>query len=116
VAIAAVRATREAKVRRGRDELPCIVGVPAAGEAAGGDLFDGSTEAAMFPGDLPADPNELFSGAASFRGLTSAARDEADYRFLRLRPPKLEYAAGAPMLPHIRLDRALQFLLGDRLQ
>jgi len=116
VAIAAVRATREAKVRRGRDELPCIVGVPAAGEAAGGDVFDGCTEAAMFPGDLPADPNALFAGAASFRGLTSAARDHADYRFLRLRPPKLEHAGAAPMLPHIRLDRALQFLLGDKLQ
>jgi hypothetical protein len=96
--------------------LPCIVGVPAAGEAAGGDIFDGGTEAAMFPGDLPADPNELFSGAASFRGLTSVAPHEADYRFLRLRPPVLEYAAGVPMLPHIRLDRALQFLLGDKLQ
>src|ERR1700751_428949 len=36
VALAAVRATREAKVKRGRDELPCIVGVPAAGETAGG--------------------------------------------------------------------------------
>jgi predicted YcjX-like family ATPase len=116
VAIAAVRATREAKVRRGREELPCIVGVPAAGEAAGGDVFDGNTEAAMFPGDLPADPDALFTGAASFRGLTSAARDEADYRFLRLRPPVLQYSAGAPMLPHIRLDRALQFLLGDKLQ
>ena len=115
VAIAAVRATREAKVRRGREELPCIVGVPAAGEAVGGEVFDGSTEAAMFPGDLPADPKELFSGAASFRGLTSAARDDADYRFLRLRPPVLEYSAGEPMLPHIRLDRALQFLLGDKL-
>jgi predicted YcjX-like family ATPase len=116
VALAAVRATREAKVRRGREELPCIVGVPAAGEAAGSDVFDGGTEAAMFPGDLPADPNELFSGAHTFRGLTSATPDEADYRFLRLRPPRLEYAGGTPMLPHIRLDRALQFLLGDKLQ
>jgi predicted YcjX-like family ATPase len=116
VALAAVRATREAKVRRGREELPCIVGVPAAGEAAGTEVFDGATEAAMFPGDLPADPNELFSGAASFRGLTSATPDEVDYRFLRLRPPRLEQVAGTPMLPHIRLDRALQFLLGDKLQ
>jgi uncharacterized protein len=115
VALAAVRATREAKVKRGRDELPCIVGVPAAGETAGGETFDGATEVAMFPGDLPADPNELFSGARTFRGLTSAAAQDADYRFLRLRPPPLEDAGGTPMLPHIRLDRALQFLLGDRM-
>jgi predicted YcjX-like family ATPase len=116
VAIAAVRATREAKVRRGREELPSIVGVPVAGERVGSEIFDGSTEVAMFPGDLPPDPDDVFSGAASFRGLTSAAPHEADYRFLRLRPPMLEYAGGAPMLPHIRLDRALQFLLGDKLQ
>jgi len=113
VALAAVRATREAKVRRGRDELPCVIGVPAAGEVLGGKSFDGATEAAMFPGDLPADPNEVFG--ATFRGLATAVPDEADFRFLRLRPPKLERVDGSLMLPHIRLDRALQFLLGDRM-
>ena len=41
VALSAVRATREAKVRRGRDDLPCIIGVPAAGEVADGEVFDG---------------------------------------------------------------------------
>ncbi|MCA6126343.1 YcjX family protein, partial [Bradyrhizobium sp. WSM 1704] len=40
-----------------------------------------------------------------------------DYRFLRFRPPRLERNGDAePVLPHIRLDRALQFLIGDRLQ
>ena len=33
------------------------------------------------------------------------------------RPPLLERTANdEPALPHIRLDRALQFLIGDRLQ
>jgi predicted YcjX-like family ATPase len=113
VALAAVRATREARVRRGREDLPCIVGVPAAGEVAGGETFDGATEAAMFPGDLPEDPNAVFG--ANFRGLTTAAPQDADFRFLRLRPPQLEQHDGIPMLPHIRLDRALQFLIGDRM-
>jgi len=46
----------------------------------------------------------------------TATPDETDYRFLRFRPPPLEPGRGAtPSLPHIRLDRALQFLLGDRL-
>jgi hypothetical protein len=113
VALAAVRATREARVRRGREDLPCIIGVPAAGEVAGGDFFDGETEAVMFPGDLPADPNDVFG--AKFRGLSTAAARDADFRFLRLRPPKLEEVDGIAMLPHIRLDRALQFLIGDRM-
>jgi len=115
VALSAVRATREAKVRRGRDDLPCIIGVPAAGEVAGGEVFDGVTEAAMFPGDLPADPNQVFGPLPTFRGLTTAAAQDADFRFLRLRPPQLEEVDGGAMLPHIRLDRALQFLLGDRM-
>jgi predicted YcjX-like family ATPase len=111
VALAAVRATREAMVARGRDTLPAITGTPLAGEALGAEQFDGESEIASFPGDLPDDPEALFK---SFTGLTKA--DETDYRFLRFRPPPTEAGSnGAPTLPHIRLDRALQFLLGDRL-
>jgi hypothetical protein len=116
VALAAVRATREATVARGRDKLPSILGTPAPGESAGGEIFDGNTEVATFPGDLPDDPEALFNGEA-FRGLSSTAVEKADFRFLRFRPPQLERdGSGEPALPHIRLDRALQFLIGDRLQ
>ena len=117
VALAAVRATREAMVARGRDKLPSILGTPSPGEIANGEAFDGSTEVATFPGDLPADPEALFAGAGAFRGLASATAEKSDFRFLRFRPPQLEsVGAEAPSLPHIRLDRALQFLIGDRLQ
>jgi uncharacterized protein len=117
VALAAVRATREAMVARGRDKLPSILGTPAPGEQANGEAFDGNTEVATFPGDLPADPEDLFKGETSFRGLASASAEKSDFRFLRFRPPSLDGANGeAPTLPHIRLDRALQFLIGDKLQ
>src|SRR6195256_6142078 len=117
VALAAVRATREAQVQRGRDTLPSILGTPSAGEIADGESFDGNTEVATFPGDLPADPEELFKGESAFRGLSSATAEKSDFRFLRFGPPQLEsHDAEGPMLPHIRLDRALQFLIGDRLQ
>jgi predicted YcjX-like family ATPase len=115
VALSAVRATHEAKVRRGREDLPCIIGVPAAGEVAGGEVFDGTTQAAMFPGDLPADPDAVFGAHPTFRGLATASPQDADFRFLRLRPPRLEQHDGHLMLPHIRLDRALQFLIGDKM-
>src|SRR6267154_3897490 len=115
VALAAVRATREAMVARGREKLPSLLGTPAPGEIANGETFDGETEVATFPGDLPIDPEELFKG--TFRGLSSAPSDKTDYRFLRFRPPLLQReGADEPSLPHIRLDRALQFLIGDRLQ
>jgi uncharacterized protein len=117
VALAAVRATREAQVQRGREKLPSILGTPASGEVANGEAFDGETEVATFPGDLPADPEELFRGDSAFQGLSSATAEKSDFRFLRFRPPHLDSRdADGPMLPHIRLDRALQFLIGDRLQ
>ena len=116
VALAAVRATREATVARGRDKLPSILGTPAPGEVANGETLDGETEVATFPGDLPVRSRRAVSGRR-FRGLSSAPSDKADYRFLRFRPPLLEREGGEePALPHIRLDRALQFLIGDRLQ
>jgi len=118
VALAAVRATREAMVERGRDRLPSILGTPATGEHAGTQTFDGATDVAVFPGDLPDDAQNLFDpDQAPFKGLTAGTEQEADYRFLRFRPPALETAGpGEPALPHIRLDRALQFLLADRLE
>jgi predicted YcjX-like family ATPase len=117
VALAAVRATREAQMQRGREKLPSILGTPAPGERINGEVFDGKAEVATFPGDLPADPEQLFAGNGAFRGLSSASAEKTDFRFLRFRPPALQHeGTDEPALPHIRLDRALQFLLGDRLQ
>jgi predicted YcjX-like family ATPase len=104
-------------VARGRDKLPSILGTPAPGEIANGEAFDGKSEVATFPGDLPADAEQLFAGDSAFRGLSSAPAEKTDFRFLRFRPPQLDGpGAEDPTLPHIRLDRALQFLIGDRLQ
>ena len=70
-----------------------------------------------FPATCRPIPKQLFAGEAAFRGLSSATAEKTDFRFLRFRPPQLERdGAEAPALPHIRLDRALQFLIGDRLQ
>jgi predicted YcjX-like family ATPase len=115
VALAAIRATREATVRRGRQELPCVLGVPIAGETMAGEIFDGETGVAIFPGDLPDDPDKLLRPKNRSRGSISSPQSP-DFRFLRVRPPLLEFTEkGVPALPHIRLDRALQFLIGDRL-
>ena len=117
IALAAVRATHEATIQQGREHLPAIVGVPTAGEILGRQKFDGQTEAAMFPGDIPVDPETLFSDADAFHGLTKASAQDADFRFLRLLPPALQIdESGEPSFPHIRLDRALQFLMGSHLQ
>ena len=100
IALAAVRATREGKVR----DMDVIIGTPEAGETLDGTTYDGTAEIALFPGDLPEAPDAVFAPGA-----------EIDLRFLRFLPPqKLEpNAEGAPVLPHIRFDRALDFLIGD---
>jgi predicted YcjX-like family ATPase len=81
-------------------------------------VFDGKSEIVIYPGDLPDDPQAIFApGEGGFRGLNAGSSEEADYRFLRFRPPLLErIEGGAPALPHIRLDRTLEFLIGDRLR
>ena len=107
VALAAVRATREVEIRRGREGLNCIAGIPIAGERLGDEVFDGVRETALYPGELPANAIDLFD----------ASKPLEPVKFLRFRPPKPQFTAGdvsAP-LPHIRLDAALEFLLGDRL-
>ena len=110
LAMAAVRTTREATVTQGKEVLPVIVGTPLKGETINGEQFDGKTETAIFPGDLPAKPDSIFEQ------VESVSEDPA-IRFVRFRPPRLEKTTeGFTLsLPHIRLDRALQFLIGDRL-
>jgi predicted YcjX-like family ATPase len=108
LALASVRAPREGSVTRGNERLATIVGTPLAGETVDGRTFDGSTGIAIFPGDLPTDPESVF---------TRNGASDLPLRFVRFRPPQLERTAeGLTLsLPHIRLDRALEFLLGDRL-
>jgi uncharacterized protein len=106
MALAAVRATREVRIKEGRDELPAIVGVPEAGEVVGAETFDGLSEAAIFPGELPERPEAIFDPASRWQ-----------IRAPRFRPPLIAPDAGGRLQPppQIRLDRALEFLIGDRL-
>lgn len=98
-AIAAIRATREASVKQKSEELACIAGIPQEGEKLGTTIFDGIKEAAIFPGDLPENPQAALNGEL-----------EGQLKFLRFRPPLLQGAT----FPHIRVDRALEFLIGDK--
>lgn len=130
LALAALRATREAEAQSAGETLACIIGTPMAGEQVAGVAFDGRTETALFPGDLPEDPYALLeprpvaaagSAATAAPAARPAARpvpDAGDIRVLRFCPPRISMNAngsGPPAGPHIRLDRALEFLIGDRL-
>lgn len=105
-AIAAVRATREAILTDNGRAVPTILGTPEAGERIDDALFDGLTDGVIDPGELPATAQEAIDGGAA-----------GGLHFVRFRPPPalLDAAGRARPLPHIRLDRAIQFLIGDRL-
>jgi predicted YcjX-like family ATPase len=107
MAFAAIRATREVRIREGRSELPAIAGVPEAGEVVDGEIFDGVGEAAIFPGELPERPEAIFASETP----------RWQIRAPRFRPPLVVPDAGGRLSPppQIRLDRALEFLIGDRL-
>jgi predicted YcjX-like family ATPase len=108
-ALASVRVTSEAEKRHGNERYPCIVGVPLKGERLGSRVFNGREQLAIFPGDLPEDP----AMALSPEWLESGAQPH----FVRFRPPRqneLGFGESA-LLQHIRLDRALNFLIGDKL-
>ncbi len=100
MAIAALRATVEETLSHDGTDLACVRGK----------LLETGKQAAFYPGDLPQDPQRLLS----------PARDgadkwlDADYQVMQFAPAKLALKPGEGP-PHIRLDRAAQFLLGDRL-
>ncbi len=105
IALASVRATKEGTIKEQGETLDCLIGTPVAGEALDGKTYDGKTEIALFPGDLPQNPDSVFQPGFKAGSLS----------FLRFRPPlDLERTPqGDARLPHIRLDKALDFLLKD---
>lgn len=78
-------------------------------ECVRGTLADGR-QAAFYPGALPEDPQRLLNPARE--GAESWL--EADYQVMNFAPAALSLKPGEGP-PHIRLDTALQFLIGDKL-
>jgi predicted YcjX-like family ATPase len=104
MALAALRATVEEMREHGGRELPCV-----RGRLLGPDGRPGR-EAAFYPGELPADPSHLLTPARE------GAEEwlDADYEIMEFAPAPLTLRPGEGP-PHIRLDRAAEFLFGDRL-
>lgn len=101
MAIAALRATVEETRSHGGETLDCVRGR----------LLDSGRHTVLYPGELPADPMRLLSPARDGAGQWL----DSDYAVMRFAPAVLSQGAGEG-LPHIRLDRAAEFLIGDRLQ
>ena len=104
LSLAALRATTE-EVRTHKGEtLDCVRGVLLDENGARGKT------AAFYPGELPEDPIRLLQPASS----GASAWLDGEYQSMRFAPAHLSLKPGEGP-PHIRLDRAAQFLIGDRL-
>lgn len=100
MALASMRATTEAQMQHEGTSLDVVRGT----------LLETGKEAALYPGDLPEDPAHLLNPA---RQGAEKWLDQ-DYQVMRFAPAPLILRPGDGP-PHIRLDRAAEFLFGDRL-
>lgn len=99
MSIAALRSTTEDMIREAGEDLPAVRGT----------LMDGR-QAAFYPGDLPPNPAQLLVPASQ----GAAAWLDGDYAIMDFAPaPNTLRPGDGP--PHIRLDRAAEFLIGDQI-
>ncbi|MFK7765201.1 MAG: YcjX family protein [Roseobacter sp.] len=105
---AATQALSIASLRATTEETVTHEGQPV--DVVRGRLLESGKHAAFYPGDLPSDPSKLLNPARE--GAESWL--DADYRVMNFAPSVLSLRPGDGP-PHIRLDKAAQFLLGDRL-
>ena len=100
LSLASLRATVEETVMRDGEALPAVRGT----------LLATGKPALMYPGALPSDPARLLSPARD----GAETWLDADYNLMTFAPARLTLKPGEGP-PHIRLDRAVEFLIGDQL-
>jgi len=101
MSIASLRTTTEDQVEQGGRALDVVRGR----------LLSTGKPVAMYPGRLPDDPSKLLNPARSGK----EAWLDAEYSIEGFAPQEVSLKPGDGP-PHIRLDRAAEFLIGDRLR
>ncbi|MEM9795056.1 MAG: YcjX family protein [Pseudomonadota bacterium] len=100
MSLAALRATVEETRAHGGRDLPVVRGR----------LLGDGREAALYPGELPEDPAHILGPARA----GEAQWLDGEYDLMSFAPAPLTLRSGEGP-PHIRLDRAAEFLLADKL-
>jgi predicted YcjX-like family ATPase len=101
MSIASLRATVESEITHKNRKLACVQGV----------LAETGNMAAMYPGELPDDPAQILAPSR----LGASEWLDADFQVMRFQPSVLQLKPGQGP-PHIRLDKAAEFLFGDKLR
>jgi predicted YcjX-like family ATPase len=106
VALAAIRATVEQEITQGGERVALVRG----------HRLPDRKPAAVFPGELPDDVAATLAAAATaLPGDTPTGWPDAAYAAVKFAPPRWRGEAGDGP-PHIRLDAALEYLIGDKLE
>lgn len=100
MSLASVRATVEEELSHDGQTVPAVRGR----------LISTGRMATMYAGELPADPARLMAPARE----GAEKWLDADYQVMAFAPARMNLGTGEGP-PHIRLDRAAEFLIGDRL-
>lgn len=101
-ALASLRTTKELNVEQAGTTYNALEGIPAKGERFQGATFDGEKQVIFFPGDLPENCSDILKNKTDIPHLD----------IINFRPPN---SNDTETMPHIRLDRALNMLIGDKL-
>ena len=101
MAIASLRATIEHEAKQNGMVIPAVRGK----------LADTGKQAAFYAGALPKDPNVILNPARD----GETAWLDGDFGAMRFAPAEMELDPNDGP-PHIRLDRAAEFLIGDKLR
>ena len=134
-ALASLRTTREVTIEQNGVSYNAITGIPQEGTIFQGKEFDGKTEVVLFPGDLPERdlperdlperdwPERDWPESGSVSGNESGSKNKEKHQetrdvkdlidIINFNPPKNDDTQ--QIMPHIRLDRALNMLIGDKL-
>ncbi|WP_417257002.1 YcjX family protein [Celeribacter halophilus] len=99
MSMAALRATVEETMEHEGQSLDVVRGTT-----------EGGKQAAFYPGELPQDPAHILSPARN----GAEKWLDGQYEIMKFRPARLTLRPGEGP-PHIRLDRAAEFLIGDKL-
>ena len=99
MSIASLRTTVEQTLDHDGEKLDCVRGT----------LMNGR-KAAFYPGELPDDPGKILGSAGE--GAEKWLDD--DYQIMSFSPAPITLKPGEGP-PHIRLDKAVEFLIGDKL-
>lgn len=103
-ALASLQTTKEVTVEKQGESYNALQGTPVKGEIFQGQTFDGNTPILIFPGDLPDNSRQMIE----------TGKDIPHIDIINFAPPAQDKGQTS-LLPHIRLDRALNMLIGDKL-